>query len=370
MDNQKIILLTHEYPPKRGGAGVYCEELVHASQKLDIPVEAWVPEYSAESEYVRNIPIKGTQSWFCSYRLFKEIWNNQNLFSSSTLLHFAEPGSLRALVRFAWFIKNLPAFIVTIHGTELIRFCKNPIEKILFKKVLKKAKRIHVLSNFNQIELLKICPEVKDNVFLHPGAPARNLVSRDICTKSSTGNEVRILCVARIHPRKGQDLVLKTIQNLPKVLKYNIECLFVGPIVNKRFYEKIQKQGTKTGCKVSFLGDLPDNELKEIYQSSHIFILPSMPRANSIEGFGFVYLEASSHGLPILAHRIGGVEDAVQDGITGTLTNSQNPSELRDALQHLLENKSLRIKMGKEGRTWSQKHNWKSLAEEIYKIKP
>lgn len=370
MDNQKIILLTHEYPPKRGGAGVYCEELMYASQNLNIPIKAWVPEYSSKSENVQRIPLKGSQSWVCSYRLFKEIWNKQNSFSATTLLHFAEPGSLRALVRFAWFIKNLPSFMVTIHGTELIRFCKNPIEKILFKKVLKKAKRIHVLSNFNRIELLKICPEVKDNIFLHPGAPARNLINRDNYTEKSTGEKIRILCVARIHPRKGQDLVLKTIQNLPKNLKDNIECIFVGPIVKKRFYEHIQELGTKAGCKVSFLGNLSDNELKGIYQTSHIFILPSMPRANSIEGFGFVYLEASSHGLPILAHRIGGVEDAVQDGITGTLTNSQNPSELRDALQHLLENKSLRIKMGKEGRAWAKKHNWESLAEEIYKIKP
>ena len=370
MDNQKIILLTHEYPPKRGGAGVYCEELMYASQKLGISIEAWVPKYVKKRDNLINLPLKGTQDWICSYRIFKELFNKKNSFPCSTLLHFAEPGSLRAIIRFGWFIKNLPSFMVTIHGTELIRFCKNPIEKILFKKVLKKAKRIHVLSKFNRDKLIKICPEIKDNIFLHPGAPARNLVNRDYCIEKSTGDKIRILCVARIHPRKGQDLVLKTIQNLPNILKDNIECIFVGPIVKKRFYENIQKLGTKAGCKVSFLGDLSDNKLKEIYKTSHIFILPSMPRANSIEGFGFVYLEASSHGLPIVAHRIGGVEDAIRDGITGMLTNSQNPSELKDALQHLLENKSLRIKMGKEGRAWSQKHNWKSLAEKIYKIKP
>jgi hypothetical protein len=39
MDNQKIILITHEYPPFRGGAGVYCEELTHASRKEGINID-------------------------------------------------------------------------------------------------------------------------------------------------------------------------------------------------------------------------------------------------------------------------------------------------------------------------------------------
>ena len=38
MHKQKIILITNEYPPKRGGAGVYCEEIVYSSQKLGIPL--------------------------------------------------------------------------------------------------------------------------------------------------------------------------------------------------------------------------------------------------------------------------------------------------------------------------------------------
>ena len=87
----------------------------------------------------------------------------------------------------------------------------------------------------------------------------------------------------------------------------NIDCTFVGPIVKERFYNNLKKLSENLGCKVRFLGDLPDDELKKHYQNSDIFILPSMPRAKSVEGFGFVYLEASSHGLPIIAHRIGGV---------------------------------------------------------------
>ena len=80
MDNQKIILITHEYPPKRGGAGTYCEELVNASKEMGISMEAWIPEYAVETknkdEY--KLPLKGSQNWSCSYRLFQEIKKKQN----------------------------------------------------------------------------------------------------------------------------------------------------------------------------------------------------------------------------------------------------------------------------------------------------
>jgi glycosyltransferase involved in cell wall biosynthesis len=64
-----------------------------------------------------------------------------------------------------------------------------------------------------------------------PGAPARNLINSEEKTDSVLKNrKLRILCVARIHPRKGQDKVLSAVESLPQDLKKNIKCVFVGPI--------------------------------------------------------------------------------------------------------------------------------------------
>ena len=368
MDNQKIILLTHEYPPKRGGAGTYCEEIVYASQKIGISIEAWVPDYTTKlnDAHLYRLPVKGSQDWICSFRLFKEIKNNLKKINQVPLLHLAEPGSLRAFILFGWVIKKLPNLIITIHGTELIRFCKNPIERLFFILLLKKAKKIHVLSNFNRNELIKLCPTIKDKILLFPGAPARNLVSDRPKFNKGVNKNIRILCVARIHPRKGQDRVLQSISKLPDDLKKKIECLFVGPIVKKNFFLKLEKQKKQIDCKISFLGDLPDEELKKIYQSSDIFILHSMPRAQSVEGFGFVYLEASSHGLAVLAHRIGGVGDAIKYKETGILTNPQKPEEMENALKTLIVDETLRKQLGNAGKEWANVHSWKSVAKTLY----
>jgi phosphatidylinositol alpha-1,6-mannosyltransferase len=91
-----------------------------------------------------------------------------------------------------------------------------------------------------------------------------------------------------------------------------------------------------------------------------------MPRARSVEGFGFVYLEANSHGLPVIAHRTGGVEDAVLDGKTGFLVNPDEPAELVKRLGQLIEDNELRKEMGEEGVRWASSHSWEEVAIQIY----
>ena len=69
------------------------------------------------------------------------------------------------------------------------------------------------------------------------------------------------------------------------------------------------KQSLNSKLEIDFLGDLKDENPRNIYQESDIFILPQCLE-QKVVGFGFVYLEASSHGIPVIAHQTGGVEDA------------------------------------------------------------
>lgn len=367
MNGNSIILLTHEYPPKRGGAGTYCEELVHACGELNLSVEAWVPEYASEQKLpnVITLPIKGTQNWSCSFKSIRQTIKRLKNRKDQVTLHLAEPGSLRAFVRFGWMLRTTPKLIITIHGTELIRFCINPLEKFLFRRLLQKARKVHVLSTFNKKALLELSPGLAGKVLLFPGAPARKVIGRKNRSVSND-DKIKVLCVGRIHPRKGQDRLLQAVANLPKQLSAKIECLFVGPIVNKKFSDELRKMASLTDFPVSFLGDLTDHDLRIVYESADLFVMPSMPRAKSVEGFGFVYLEAGSHGLPVIAHRTGGVEDAVVDGKTGLLVNPEEPANLARSLKKLIEDDDLRKEMGAEGIKWASSHSWDEVAMQVY----
>ena len=368
MKDRTIILLTHEYPPKRGGAGTYCEELVHACASLGFRIEAWVPEYGREEENGRVIPlaIKGTQGLTCSIKSMLETAKRLRRREDKVLLHFAEPGALRAFLRFGRLLGELPALTATIHGTELLRFCSNPLEKFLFRRQLRKIGRIHVLSDFNRRALLEIFPELEEKILLLPGAPARELAGRAKRPENHGKKRLSILCVGRLHPRKGQDRLLLALGSLPSSALQRIECLFVGPVVDRKFMEEVRRKADQVPCPVSFLGDLKDADLRAVYEGADLFVLPSMPRAKSVEGFGFVYLEAGSHGLPVLANRTGGVEDAVLDGKTGLLADPEDWRDLSKHLLALIENEDLREKLGEAGARWAQKHSWEKVARQLY----
>ena len=96
---------------------------------------------------------------------------------------------------------------------------------------------------------------------------------------------------------KGKTWSLKHSKVFQKNTGTLLTVFFVGPIIKANFYKKLLKLTENLDFNITFLGNMEDQDLKEIYKNSDIFILPSMPRSSSVEGFGFVFLEASSHGL-------------------------------------------------------------------------
>ena len=117
---------------------------------------------------------------------------------------------------------------------------------------------------------------------------------------------------------------------------------------------------------VVFCGEADDAALQRHYAEADVFALTSELQSKSVEGFGLVYLEASASGLPILGHRTGGVEDAVQDGVTGLLVEPGDQAGLDSALATLVEDAALRERLGANGRKWARKFSWDRCAEAVY----
>ena len=84
----------------------------------------------------------------------------------------------------------------------------------------------------------------------------------------------------------------------------------------------------------------PFDELKR----SDIFV-----SASESESFGLVFAEAMSFGLPIVACRVGGIPEVIEDGKTGLLVEANDPDSLARALLTLLEDRQLRVQMGEAG---------------------
>ena len=97
-----------------------------------------------------------------------------------------------------------------------------------------------------------------------------------------------------------------------------------------------------------------------------IFAMTSLQLDRSVEGFGLVYLEAAAHGLPVVAHHVGGVADAVVDGRTGLLVPENRPAQLAAAFERLIHERELRLRLGEAGREWARRNCWRASAAALF----
>ncbi len=176
--------------------------------------------------------------------------------------------------------------------------------------------------------------------------------------KVKTRKPPGILCVARQYPRKGIDDLLKSFALvLNKMPQARLTIVGGGP------QEKANKelaQSLKIWHTVTFTGDLTDQKrLAEYYANADVFCLPSKH-----ETFGLVFLEAMYFGLPIVAYRSTAVPEVVGKK-EGILCTTGNVEEISQNLLTLLQNSTLRQKMGEAGRKKVNKFSWKISAERL-----
>ena len=177
-----------------------------------------------------------------------------------------------------------------------------------------------------------------------------------------------VLTVGRLHPRKGQLQTLQALQTLAPDVRARLEYWIVGG-QTKGNYDAVLRAAAaaRPDLAVRFFGNVPDDELSDLYDRADIFAMTSINHGESVEGFGLVYLEAAAHGLPVVGHDVGGVSEAVMDGVTGVLVPPDRPAQLAAAFEKLIHDAPLRARLGHAGREWATRNCWKDSAEILFR---
>jgi glycosyltransferase involved in cell wall biosynthesis len=141
---------------------------------------------------------------------------------------------------------------------------------------------------------------------------------------------------------KGADALIRAVAALHAALP-DIQLVAVGSGDDLPRLRALAAE-LKIEDRVHFLEKLPNEEVAACYAHADVFALPSTG-----EGFGLVFLEAMAFGKPVVGAAAGGVMDIVRDGENGFLVVPGDAQRLSNALRTLLEDGSLRAKLGAAG---------------------
>lgn len=152
-----------------------------------------------------------------------------------------------------------------------------------------------------------------------------------------------ILCVGCIQQRKNFNALIRALDPLAKQIPF--ELVFAGGLSDEEPYcsEFRSLIPERPWCK--HLGPISRNELFSWLQKSTALALPSLE-----DNCPMVVLEAMAAGIPVVASRVGGVPELVEDQVSGFLCEPSEPSQFSVAIERLLQSPSKARGIGQHGR--------------------
>lgn len=251
--------------------------------------------------------------------------------------HYATHPALAAMI-----ISELTGvtFSFTAHGHDLYLLTRMIGEKMQL------ASFVVTISEFNKQHLLKLCPELPPEKIkiIHCGIQLdRYGAQTSRSPERKTDRAFTILCVASLERHKGHEYLVKACALLKNKLG-NFRCLLAGEGEERPRLEKlIAELGLRDV--VHLLGGQAQQRVAALLAEADLFAL-----ASTRDALPVVLMEAMASRLPVVATRIYGIPELVEDGVTGLLVPPANEQALADAIAHLHEHEPLRREMGERGR--------------------
>ena len=369
---RRTLIVTNDFPPRRGGIQSFVHELALRLDPDDLTVYA--PKWDGAAEFDARQPfevvrhptslmIGGPSVTRRAAELVRSRRAEVVIFGAAAPLGLITPALRRA---------GIARAIAITHGHEA-GWAALPVARDLLRRIGERTDVVTYLEEYFRVRLSRaLTPAAAARLTqLHPGVDAAAF-SPDPAARAAIRDRYRlaarpvVVCVSRLVRRKGQDTLLRA---WPAVIKQvpDAALLIVGA---GPYGAALQRRSQRSGLasSVHFTGPVPQAELPAHYAAGDVFSMPCRTRRGGldVEGLGIVYLEASAAGLPVVGGDSGGAPDAILAGETGYVVGGRDVAALSDRLIALLSDPPVARAIGEKGRAWVERDwSWDQTATRL-----
>ncbi|PPF57162.1 glycosyltransferase family 1 protein [Rathayibacter sp. AY1C2] len=189
-------------------------------------------------------------------------------------------------------------------------------------------------------------------VVVPPGVDAR--------FRPGGGERSGVVLVGRVQPLKGQLLAVEALARIAPAERPVLRLVGGAAPGRESYLDAVRAAAAPLGDRVLIEGAADRDRVAERLRSAQLALVPS-----AAETFGLIALEAAGSGTPVLARRTTGLVDAVRDGGSGVLLDSDSPAAWAEAILTLLGSRGELARLGRGGVDWAAAHSWPAAAARL-----
>ena len=369
----RVLLVTNDFPPRRGGIQSYLQEFVgHLVDAGAHSLMVYAPKWKGAGEFDRA----------AAYEVVRH----------PTTLMLPEPsviGRMRLLIErhqadTVWFGAAAPLalmaplardagaarVIASTHGHE-VGWSMLPLARTALRRIGSETDTVTYVSGYTRRRFASAFGPRAALEHLPPGVDTERFAPDEIAraelrARYGLGNRPVVVCLSRLVPRKGQDMLIRALPAIrQRVPGAALVIVGGGP-----YGQSLRRLAHNFGVSehVVFTDGVPGEELPAHHAMADVFAMPCRTRGAGldVEGLGIVYLEASASGVPVVAGRSGGAPETVVDGETGLVVDGWDVGAIASTIGDLLADPDRAARMGAAGRRWIVENwQWKDQAARL-----
>jgi glycosyltransferase involved in cell wall biosynthesis len=242
------------------------------------------------------------------------------------------------------------------------------IRRIVLEIMFHSSDKLMVMSRFSKNEILQMCNMNEKRIRVIE-AGCIELKKKDLERNMKIYEKLKtnkkgyvILFVGEIHPKKGLEYAIEAMPNITARFK-NLQFYIIGSEFIKNYGDYLKRLVKRKNLdkNIKFLGRVENVDLWPYYKICDVYLAPSI----RTDCFGMPIIEASAFGKPSVATTLFEKNGVIINNKTGLVIPTKDSKAIENAVIRLLEDETLRKKLGRNAQTFSKNFTWSKSAKKF-----